>query len=150
MLNKELLMVGITERKPHIILTADSFYDASLSASSYGYSRYAAAGLLSRIPCWETFGTMLNYTALAILATLEDPLTETIISWRNPFHSSRIVITRLDTGKSVEFVNPDSATSSLIQDGIFFKAADQGRSIPLVFDPAPDYYLDPATGKPIV
>lgn len=91
---------------------------------------------------------MLNYTALTILATLEDPLLETIISWRNPFDSRRLVVTRLDTGKSVEFVNTDSSASSLIQDGTFFKSADRGREIPLIFD-LPDYYLDPATSKPI-
>ena len=135
MLNKELLMVGITEREPHIILTTDIFYDASLSVSGYGYSHYAGAGLVSRIPCWGEFGTMLNYTALTILATLEAPLLETIISWRNPFHSSRLVVTRLDTGKSVEFVNTDSSASSLVQDGTLFKSADRGREIPLIFGP---------------
>lgn len=149
MLNKELLMVGITERGPHIILTTDSFYDVSISADSYGYSHYAGAGLVSRIPCWGRFGATLNYTALTLLATLEDPPSETIISWRNPFDSRRLVVTRLDTGKSVEFVNPDSSTSSLIQEDTLFKSADQGREIPLIFDPPPDYYLDPATGKPI-
>lgn len=149
MLNKAFLMAGITEREPHIILTSDIFYDANISASGYGYSHYAGAGLVSRIPCWGGVSTMLNHTALTLLATLEDPLLETISSWRNPFNSRRLVVTRLDTGKSVGFVNTDSSASSLIQDGTLFKSADRGKEIPLIFDPSPDYYLDPATDKPI-
>ena len=146
MRNKELLMVGITEREPHIILTTDSFYDASISAFGYGYSHYAGAGLVSRIPCWGGYGMMQNYTALSLLAMVDsdDPAWDTIISWRNPFKSSRLVVTRLDTGKSVEFVNMSSSTSSLVTDGTLFKSADQGRAIPLIFDPPPpDYYLIP-------
>lgn len=147
MLNKELLMTGITRKEPHITLYVEDFYDSGASSNGYGYSTYEGAGMVSRIPCWGGYGTIQNYTALRTLATLESQ--ETIIEWRNPYHSPRLMVTRLDTGKSVEFVNTDSSTSDLNTNASFFTRGDLYTEIPLIFDPPPDYYLDPTTGKPI-
>lgn len=149
MLNKELLITGITEKEPHITLYVDNFYDLTSPAdgSGYGYSATEGTGMVSRIPCWGGYGMMQNYTALRILATVGDK--ETLISWRNPYDSPRLMVTRLDTGKSVEFVHSYPSTSSLYTKAPFFTRADRYTEIPLIFDPPPDYYLDPTTDKPI-
>ena len=149
MLNKELLITGITEKEPHIFLYVDDFYDLTApgDGSGYGYSESEGTGMVSRIPCWGGYGTMQNYTALRILATVGNK--ETLISWRNPYSSPRLMVTRLDTGKSIEFVHSDPSTSSLYTKASFFTRADQYEEIPLIFDPPPDYYLDTTTGKPI-
>lgn len=149
MLNKELLMTGITGKEPHIILYVDDYYDLSApgDGSGYGYSEIDGVGMVSRIPCWGGYGMMQNYTALRTLATVGDK--ETLISWRNPYSSPRLMVTRLDTGKSVEFVHSDPSTSGLYKKVPFFTRADLYTVIPLIFDPPPDYYLDTATNKPI-
>lgn len=79
MLNKELLMAGITTKEPHIILTVDDYYNPDFSASGYGYSDYDGAGAVSRIPCWGRYGTIKNYAALKTLATLGGRIQQTII-----------------------------------------------------------------------
>lgn len=135
MLNKELLMTGITEREPHIIFYVEDYYDLGASSNAYGYSKYEGAGIVSRIPCWGSYGMMLNYTALKSLATLESQ--DTIISWRNPFSSPRLMVTRLDTGKSIEFVHTNPSTSGLSTNASFFTRADLYTEIPLIFDPPP-------------
>lgn len=149
MLNKELLITGITEKEPHITLYVDDFYDLTDpgDGSGYGYSATDGTGTVSRIPCWGGYGMMQNYTALRILATVGDK--KTLISWRNPYSSPRLMVTRLDTGKSVEFVHSDPSTSGLYKRATFFTRADLYTEIPLIFDPPPDYYLDPTTDKPI-
>lgn len=150
MLNKELLMTGITGKEPHIIIYVDDYFDPDVSSfNGYGYSKYGGTGEVSRIPCWGRFGTMLNYAALSTLVMVGGLVPQTLISWRNPVSSNRLVVTRLDTGKSVEFVNTDPSTSGLYTDAPFFTRADQYTKIPLIFDPPPDYYLDPVTDKPI-
>lgn len=145
MLNKELLITGITEKEPHITLFVDDFYDLTSpgDGSGYGYSEIDDTGRVSRIPCWGGYGTMQNYTALRILATVGDK--KTLISWRNPYTSPRLRVTRLDTGKSIEFVHSNPSTSDLYKKAPFFTRADLHTEIPLIFDPPPDYYLDPAT-----
>lgn len=149
MLNKELLMAGATGKEPHILMTVQHYYDSDMGAKYYGYNAYAHAGKVSRIPCWGRFGTMLNYSALQTLATNAGILVETMINWRNPYTSNRLVVTRLDTEKSVVFVNKDTPTTVLFATDFIFTAAEIGKEIPLIFDPPPDYYLDPATDKPI-
>lgn len=147
MLNKELLMTGITRKEPHITLYVDDVYDPGASSSGYGYSKTEGTGMVSRIPCWGGYGMMQNYTALCTLATLKSQ--ETIIAWRNPYDSPRLMVTRLDTGKSVEFVHTDASASALSTNASLFTRADQYTEIPLIFDPPPDYYLDPTTDNPI-
>lgn len=149
MLNKELLMTGITRKEPHITLYVDDFYDITSPSdgTGYGYSETEDVGRVSKIPCWGSYGTMQNYTALRVLATVES--LDTLISWRNPYSSPRLMVTRLDTGKSVEFVHTDASTSGLYKRTSFFTRADRHTEIPLIFDPPPDYYLDPTTDKPI-
>lgn len=137
MLNKELLMTGITGKEPHITLYVDDFYDLSAPDDGYGYGYSATedTGMVSRIPCWGGYGMMQNYTALRILATVGDK--ETLISWRNPYSSPRLMVTRLDTGKSIEFVHSDSSTSGMYKKAPFFTRADLYTEIPLIFDPPP-------------
>ena len=106
MLNKELLMAGATGKEPHILMTVQHYYDSDMGAKYYGYNAYAHAGKVSRIPCWGRFGTMLNYSALQTLATNAGILVETMINWRNPYTSNRLVVTRLDTEKSVVIFDP--------------------------------------------
>lgn len=55
MLNKELLMTGITGKEPHIIIYVDDYYDPDASFSDYGYSYNEGTGSVSRIPCWGIF-----------------------------------------------------------------------------------------------
>lgn len=136
MLNKELLITGITRKEPHVILMVDEGYIISQVTDCYGYDKYSDTGMISRIPCWVFNGP----TKLQTLVTVPESY-QTIVSWDKPFYSKRLVITRLDTGRSVEFVNADSYT-----DASFFTRADIHNEIPLIFDPPPDYYLDPATG----
>lgn len=150
MYNKELLMAGITVKEPHIILTVEEYRTLNPPYISYGYSTYDDVGKVSRIPCWGGYGTMKNYTALKTLAMKNGEVPQTIIKWRNPFTPKRIVVTRLDTGESVEFEHTSPSVSELIRTNvIYFTAGDKNREIPLIFDPPPDYYLDPSTDEPI-
>ena len=48
MLNKELLMKGITGKEPHIIIYVDDYYDPDASFSDYGYSYNEGTGSVSR------------------------------------------------------------------------------------------------------
>lgn len=145
MLNKELLIKGITKKEPHVILTVGLGYIVSQSADGYGYDKSSGSGMISRIPCW----VFNDPTKLQTLATVPESY-QTVVSWDELFYSKRLVLTRLDTERSVEFVNTGSYTHGLrADDASFFTRADIRKEIPLIFDPPPDYYLDPATGKPI-
>ena len=138
MLNKELLMAGATGKEPHILMNVIRYYDSDMgNGYYYGYNSYSVAGDVSKIPCWGGYGTMKNYTALEVLATNAGLLVETMINWRNPYASNRIVVTRLDTEKSVVFVNKDASAHSLIASDFLFTAAEIGKEIPLIFDPPP-------------
>lgn len=131
MLNKELLITGITRKEPHVILMVDEGYIVSQSADGYGYDKYSGIGMISRIPCW----VFNNPAKLQTLATVPESY-QTIVSWDDLFYSKRLVITRLDTGRSVEFVNTDSYTYGLrADDASFFTRADAYNEIPLIFDP---------------
>lgn len=137
MLNKELLMASATGKEPHILMTVQHFYDLDTGHKYYGYNDYALAGNVSRIPCWGRFDTMKNYSALEVLGTNAGLTLETIINWRNPYTSNRLVVTRLDTEKSVMFFNNGAPTHSLIANDFLFTAAEQEKEIPLIFDPPP-------------
>lgn len=145
MLNKELLIAGITRKEPHVILNVGEGYIISQVADGYGYDKYSGFGMISRIPCW-----VFNDPAkLQTLCTVPESY-QTVVSWDKTFFRKRLVITRLDTGRSVEFVFTNSDTHGLrADDASFFTRADILNEIPLIFDPPPDYYLDPATDKPI-
>lgn len=133
MLNKELLITGITRKEPHVILMVDEDYVVSLSAEGYGYDHIAGFGMMSRIPCW----VFNNPTKLQTLCTVPESY-QTVVSWDTLFYSKRLVITRLDTGRSVEFVNPDPYTYGLrADDASFFTRAGVYNEIPLIFDPPP-------------
>lgn len=150
MLNKELLMAGATGKEPHILMNVIRYSDSDMgNGYYYGYNSYSGAGDVSKIPCWGGYGTMKNYTALEVLATNAGLLVETMINWRNPYTSNRLVVTRLDTGKSVEFVHKDASAYLLIANVDFFSASDIGIEVPLIFDPPPVGYLDPDTLKQI-
>lgn len=147
MLNKELLITG--RKEPHVILTVDAGYFVNLSADGYGYdTKYSDIGMISRIPCW-VFNDPTP-TKLQTLGTAPEAY-QTVVSWDELFYSKRLVITRLDTGRSAEFTNIESYYTHGLRadDAAFFTRADIHKEIPLIFDPPPDYYLDPATGKPI-
>lgn len=146
MLNKELLMAG---KEPHILMTVQHYYDSDMGAKYYGYNAYVPAGKVSRIPCWGRYDTMKNYSSLQTLATKAGLTLETLINWRNTYDYNRLVVTRLDTEKSVMFRNTDPPTSVLFAADFLFTAAEIDKEIPLIFDPPPDYYLDPDTGEPI-
>lgn len=137
MFNKELLMAGATGKEPHILITVQHYYDSDAGAKYFGYNAYAHAGKVSRIPCWGRYSTMKNYTALNVLATNAGLILETMIHWRNPYTSNRIVATRLDTEKSVVFVNTASPTTVLFASDFLFTAAEIGKEVPVIFDPPP-------------
>lgn len=137
MLNKELLMAGATGKEPHILMFVTRYNDPATGHDYYGYNAYANAGEVSKIPCWGRYGTMKNYTALEVLGTGAGLTLETIINWRNPYTSNRLVVTRLDTEKSVMFFNNYPSIHSLIADDFLFTAAEQEKEIPLIFDPPP-------------
>lgn len=141
MLNKELLITGITRKEPHVILVVDEGYIVSQFANGYGYDEYSGIGMISRIPCW----VFEDPTKLQTLGTVPKS-SQTVISWDELFLHKRLVMTRLDTGRSIEFVNTDSYTFGLrADDASFFTRADILKEIPLIFDPPPDYYLDSDT-----
>lgn len=135
MFNKELLMAGATGKEPHILITVQHYYDSDAGAKYFGYNAYAHAGEVSKIPGWGRYGTMKNYTALNVLATNAGLTLETMIHWRNPYTSNRIVVTRLDTEKSVVFVNTSTPTTVLFANDFLFTAAEIGKEVPLIFDP---------------
>lgn len=137
MFNKELLMAGATGKGPHILMFVTRYNDPATGHDYYGYNAYANAGEVSKIPCWGGYGTMKNYTALNVLGTNAGLTLETIINWRNPYTSNRLVVTRLDTEKSVMFFNTGASTHSLITNDFLFTAAEQEKEIPLIFDPPP-------------
>lgn len=145
MLNKELLITGITRKEPHVIVTVDEGYIVGQSSDGYGYDSYSGIGKISRLPCW-VFNDPTKLQILGIVLRLY----QIVVAWDELFYAKGLVLTRLDTGRSVEFVNTDSYTYGLrADDASFFTRADIHNEIPLIFDPPPDYYLDPATGKPI-
>lgn len=141
MLNKELLMTGITipVREPHTLITVGRHISSAFgyTTPAYGYYTFKNAGKLSRIPCWGGYGTIKNYTALKTLATESGEGAKTVIEWRNPFDRKSLVVTRLDTGKSVEFVHTSSSTAKLLTEATLFREEDDGREISLIFDPHP-------------
>lgn len=135
MLNKELLITGITRKEPHVILVVDEGYIASQFANGYGYAKAPriSLGSISRIPCWD----FNDPTKLQTLDTVPESY-QTVVSWDELFYHKRLVITRLDTGRSVEFVNTDSYTYGLrADDASFFTRADVYKEVPLIFDPPP-------------
>lgn len=69
----------------------------------------------------------------------------TWINWWSNFTFNRLVATRLDTGKSVEFVTNSAYVE--VTGVALFTESDVGREIPLSFAP-PDGYLDPNTLEP--
>lgn len=90
MLNKELLMTGITGKEPHIIIYVDDYFDPDVSSFiSYGYSKSGGTGEVSRIPCWGDIFPMLDYTALNTLATVGGQIPQTIIWIRLRTNRSR-------------------------------------------------------------
>lgn len=137
MFNKELLMVGATGKEPHILMYVTQYNDPAIGHDYYGYNTYCNAGEVSKIPCWGRYGTMKNYSALEVLGTKADLTLETIINWRNPYTSNKLVVTRLDTEKSVMFFNKDASTYALIAADFLFTAAEIEKEIPLIFDPPP-------------
>ena len=136
MLNKELLM-GNTGKEPHILMTVQHYYDSDMGHKYYGYNAYALAGNVSRIPCWGRFDTMKNYSELTVLATNAGLTLETMIHWSNPYTSNRLVVTRLDTEKSVLFVNTNTPTVLSFATDFLFTAAEIDKEVPLIFDPPP-------------
>lgn len=80
MLNKELLITGITRKEPHVILTVDECYIVSQSADGYGYDKYSGSGMISRIPCW----VFNDPTKLQTLDTVPESY-QTFVSWMNSF-----------------------------------------------------------------
>ena len=140
--NKELLMTGITipMKEPHTLITIASYVnnsDFTYTTVTIGYSDYKDEGNVSRIPCWGGYGAIKKYTALETLATNAVTDGATVIKWRNPFDRNRLVVTRLDTGKSAEFVHTDSSAFKLFADASLFTKRDEGREIPVIFDPPP-------------
>ena len=137
MLNKELLLAGITGKEPHILIAVKEWRDLNPPYFSYGYSTYDDIGKISRIPCWGGFGSIKNYTALKTLVMKNGEVPETIIKWRNPYTHNRLVVTRLDTGKSVEFEHTSPSVSELRTNALFFTREDIYKEVPLIFDPPP-------------
>lgn len=138
MLNKELLMAGITMKEPHILLTVGRYAMPSgeFTIVQYGYKAYKVSSNATRIPCWGGYGTIKNYVALKTLLTDEES-GATIIAWRNPFTPNRLEVTRLDTGKSIHFSHTEPSVSQIITDAQFFTESAVGREIPVIFDPPP-------------
>lgn len=137
MLNKELLMAGITMKEPHILLTVG--YADGRRSDKYGYIRdYSNSsnniGSVSKIPCWGDVSENISLKMLYGFRTNANSVG-TWIRWNSNFTFNRLVATRLDTGKSVEFVtNSDYVEVTGVA---LFTESDVGRKIPLTFDPPP-------------
>ena len=149
MLNKELFMGGITVKEPHILLTVG--YDGGTIAT-YGYTHIYSissnnVGSVSKIPYWGDVSKNISLTALYGSRIKSNNSVSTWIHWGSNFTFNRLVATRLDTGKSVEFVTNSTYVQTT---GVaLFTESDKYQEIPLSFDPPPDGYLDPNTLEPI-
>lgn len=138
MLNKELLMAGITMKEPHILLTVGR--SGGIRAHTYGYTRiYSVSsnnvGSVSKIPYWGDVSKNISLTALYGSRIKSNNSVSTWINRGSNFTFNRLVATRLDTGKSVEFV-PNSAYVEVTGVALFTES-DVSREIPLTFDPPP-------------
>ena len=146
MLNKELLMAGITMKEPHILLTVGR--NGGIRAYMYGYTRgYSVSsnniGCVSKIPYWGDVSKNISLKMLYGSRTKSNNSVSTWINWWSNFTFNRLVATRLDTGKSVEFVT-NSAYAEVTGVALFTES-DVGREIPLSFAPPPP----PPTGTSI-
>lgn len=138
MLNKELLMAGITMKEPHILLTVG--YDGGIRAYTYGYTRIYSisennVGSVSKIPYWGDVSKNISLTALYGSRIKSNNSVSTWINWGSNFTFNRLVATRLDTGKSVEFVTNSAYVE--VTGVALFTESDKYKEIPLTFDPPP-------------
>lgn len=134
-------MAGITMKEPHVLLTVG--HNGGIRAYTYGYTRiYSVSsnnvGSVSKIPYWGDVSKNISLTALYGSRIKSNNSVSTWINWGSNFTFNRLVATRLDTGKSVEFVT--SSTYTEVTGVALFTESDKYKEIPLTFDP-PDRVL---------
>lgn len=126
MLNKELLMVGPEQGQRKVKLTIG--WDTH--SSEYGYV-LGDAGSLDLLPYWGAMKAEIQ--SFSSYARTRFYLTD-----------RSVAVTAYVEGY------PHAITAgSTIRDDIYDMAGHSGDVRYLTFDPPPDGYLDPATGKPI-
>lgn len=134
MLNKKILVGGAgKEAPPHVILTVGR--RSVMGRASYGWqgSDPQPYGSISRIPVWGD-------TSLDSLSAT--PKTS------NTFcgvvgQALNISIRRLDTGYEIKIAlkNIGGGIATGYATGLLFAETDNGKTVPLVFDPPPAAYL---------
>lgn len=133
MLNKKILVGGAGKEAPHVILTVGR--KSVMGRASYGWqgSDPHPYGSISRIPVWGD-------TSLDSLSAT--PKTS------NTFcgvvgQALNISIRRLDTGYEIKIAlkNIGGGIATGYATGLLFAETDNGKTVPLVFDPPPAAYL---------
>lgn len=131
MLNKELIAVAGEEATPHVILTVGREW--VLGGNSYGWGS-ASIGSISRVPVWG------DARLTTLKSTIRNSSNTTMFSASGQGSPGDISIKRLDTGYKINLsYNEDIASS--IASGSLFTKTDEGKTVPLVFDPPPTSYL---------
>lgn len=133
MLNKKILVGGAGKEAPHVILTVGR--QSVMGSASYGWTRNGSppSGSISRIPVWGD-------TSLLYLQT-EPKRSKTGCGVTG--QALNISIRRLDTGYEIKIalknIGGGHATGYTID--VLFAETDNGKTVPLVFDPPPTSYL---------
>lgn len=132
MLKKELITIA-SEEAPHVILTVGRI--SVMGRASYGWqgSDPQPYGSISRIPVWGD-------TSLTLLST--KPKTSNT-SCSVAGQALNISIRRLDTGYEIKIAltNKGGGIAAGYTTGLLFAETDNGKTVPLVFDPPPTSYL---------
>lgn len=133
MLNKKILVSGAGKEAPHVILTVGRH--SLMGRVSYGWegSDSLHYGSISRIPVWGD--TSLTYLSAK-------PKTSNT-SCGVTGQALNISIRRLDTGYEIKIAlkNIGGGTATGYTTGVLFAETDDGKTVPLVFDPPPTSYL---------
>lgn len=127
MLNKELITVA-GEEAPHVKLKVGN----SSFVSHYGWATTGSLpyGGISRVPVWE------GIRLLTLFGRVSTQHTAYVFSGKTP--EGGISIRRLDTGYEIK---TEGSVESSETPGALFTTADEGKTVPLVFDPPPTSYL---------
>lgn len=146
MLNKELMLFTKAEKEPHIYMTVGQY--RSTDESTSGYYPDLGIGAISKIPVWETLSGALSIWALyEEYDFVHDTYTTYIQSKDIVKDQVRLNITiQGETFQGIYIVG--MRTNSVPGDPFKLNTL-VNKTVPVIFDPPPDYYVDPVTGKPI-
>lgn len=146
MLNKELMLFTKAEKEPHIYMTVGQY--GSTDEPTSGYYPDLGIGAISKIPVWETLSGALSMWALyEEYNFVQDTYTTYIQSKDIVKDQVRLNITI--QGETFQGIYIVGMRTNAVPGDPFKLNTLVNKTVPVIFDPPPDYYLDPVTGKPI-